>query len=174
MIKNLPTNAGDAGDTGSIPGLGRSLAEGNGNPLQDSCLEKSRGQRSLVSYSPWGHEESDTTEWLSTAQLVTCPFCVLRGLRNIWMLGALSPAVHAPKSPSEHSETNRLEGFMRSTWRRMGFSYLRQLVWNFFNLPVRSWTVFSIIWKYSFLLLEMKGPLDTDMKAFWLSQHAFS
>ena len=62
MIKNLPTNAGDAGDTGSIPGLGRSLAEGNGNPLQDSCLEKSRGQRSLVGYSPWGREESNTTE----------------------------------------------------------------------------------------------------------------
>ena len=35
MIKNLPANAGD---TGSIPGLGRSPGEGNGNPLQDSCL----------------------------------------------------------------------------------------------------------------------------------------
>ena len=39
MIKNLPTNAGDIGDAGSIPGSGRSLGEGNGNPLQYSCLE---------------------------------------------------------------------------------------------------------------------------------------
>ena len=39
MIKNLPTNAGDVRDAGSIPGLGRSPGEGNGNPLQCSCLE---------------------------------------------------------------------------------------------------------------------------------------
>ena len=32
-------NAGDAGDLGSIPGLGRSPREGNGNPFQDSCLK---------------------------------------------------------------------------------------------------------------------------------------
>ena len=40
-----------------IPGLGRSPGEGNGNPLQYSCLEKSHGRRSLVGYSPWGHKE---------------------------------------------------------------------------------------------------------------------
>ena len=34
-------SACNAGDSGSIPGLGRSLGEGNGNPLQYSCLEKS-------------------------------------------------------------------------------------------------------------------------------------
>ena len=36
MVKNLPASAGDAG---SIPGSGRSAVEGNGNPLQYSCLE---------------------------------------------------------------------------------------------------------------------------------------
>ena len=36
MVKNLPTNAGDPG---LIPGLGRSPGEGNGYPLQYSCLE---------------------------------------------------------------------------------------------------------------------------------------
>ena len=36
MVKNLPANAGDLG---LIPGLGRSPGEGNGNPLQFSCLE---------------------------------------------------------------------------------------------------------------------------------------
>ena len=35
MVKNLPVNAGD---TGLIPGLGRSFGIGNGNPLQYSCL----------------------------------------------------------------------------------------------------------------------------------------
>ena len=41
MVKNLPANAGVAGDMGSIPGLGRSPGVGNGNPCQYSCLENS-------------------------------------------------------------------------------------------------------------------------------------
>ena len=39
VIKNLPGNAEGKGDTGSIPGLGRSPGGGNGNPLQYSCLD---------------------------------------------------------------------------------------------------------------------------------------
>ena len=38
MVKESTCNAGDAGAMGSIPGLGRTPGEGNGNPLQDSCL----------------------------------------------------------------------------------------------------------------------------------------
>ena len=38
LVKNLPANEGDARDTGSIPALGRSPGEGNGNPLQYSCM----------------------------------------------------------------------------------------------------------------------------------------
>ena len=50
----------NAGDLGLIPGLGRSLGEGNGYPLQ--LPREFHGQRSLVGYSPWGHKESDRTE----------------------------------------------------------------------------------------------------------------
>ena len=39
VVKNSPANAGDAGDMGSIPGLGRSPGGGNVKPLQSSCLE---------------------------------------------------------------------------------------------------------------------------------------
>ena len=39
MVKNLPANAGDIGDVGSIPELERSPGGGNGNPLQYSGLE---------------------------------------------------------------------------------------------------------------------------------------
>ena len=35
----MPANARDTGDMGLIPGSGRSLGEGNGNPFQDSCWE---------------------------------------------------------------------------------------------------------------------------------------
>ena len=38
MVKNPPDNSGYTGDASSIPGSGRSPAEGNGNPLQSSCL----------------------------------------------------------------------------------------------------------------------------------------
>ena len=60
--KESACNTGDTRDVGSIPGLGRSAGEGNGNPLQYSCLGKSYGERSLVGYSPWGLKELDMTE----------------------------------------------------------------------------------------------------------------
>ena len=47
-------SAYNAGDPGSIHGLGRSSGEGNGNPLKYSCLEKYHGWRSMVGSSPWG------------------------------------------------------------------------------------------------------------------------
>ena len=50
----------NAGDPDLIPGLGRSPGEGNGNPLQYSCLENPHRQRKLVGCSPWGRRESDT------------------------------------------------------------------------------------------------------------------
>ena len=39
VLKDPPTDAGDVRDAGSIPGSERSPGEGNGNPLQYSCLE---------------------------------------------------------------------------------------------------------------------------------------
>ena len=42
VVKNLPANAGDVRDLGSIPGSGRSPGGGHGNPLQYSCLENPR------------------------------------------------------------------------------------------------------------------------------------
>ena len=48
-VKNLPCNAGDPG---SIPGLGRSPGEGNGSPLQNSCLENPMDRGAWGGYSP--------------------------------------------------------------------------------------------------------------------------
>ena len=60
-------SACQAGDTGSISGLGRSPGEGNGNPLYLFLPGKSHWQRSLQGYSPWGHKESDTAEQLNNS-----------------------------------------------------------------------------------------------------------
>ena len=59
MVKNLPANAGDLG---SIPGLGGSSGEGHCSPLQYSCLENFMDRRSLEGYSPQSCKDSDTTE----------------------------------------------------------------------------------------------------------------
>ena len=67
MVKKGKESACNAGDLGSISGLGRAPGEGNGYPLQYSGLENPHGQRSLVGYSWWGRKESDMTEQLSTA-----------------------------------------------------------------------------------------------------------
>ena len=55
-------SAFNAGDLGSITGLGRSSGEGNEHPLPVFLLGESHGQRSLASYSPWDSKELGTTE----------------------------------------------------------------------------------------------------------------
>ena len=49
-------SACNAGDLGSIPGLGRSPGEGNGNPLQYSCLKNSMKRGAWQAYSPRGRK----------------------------------------------------------------------------------------------------------------------
>ena len=61
MVKNLPGNAGDTGNAGSIPGSRRFSGGGHGNPLQYSCLEN------LMDRGAWwaavhGVTELDMTE----------------------------------------------------------------------------------------------------------------
>ena len=48
VVKNLPANAGDTRDEGSIPGLGRFPGVGNGYLLQYSCLENPKDKRNLA------------------------------------------------------------------------------------------------------------------------------
>ena len=62
----------NAGDLGLIPGLGRAPGEGNGNPLQYSCVEKFHGQRNLAGYNPRGGKESDMTESLTHDIYLIC------------------------------------------------------------------------------------------------------
>ena len=63
VVKNLPANAGDVRDVGSIPGLGKSPGGGHGNPLQYSCLQNpmDRGawQATSIGSQRVGHYWSD-------------------------------------------------------------------------------------------------------------------
>ena len=56
-------NAGDVRDARPVPVLGRSPGEGNGSPLQYSCLENSMDRGTWqTTWGPWGQKESDMTE----------------------------------------------------------------------------------------------------------------
>ena len=59
MVKNSPANVGDMG---SIPGLGRSLGEGNGNSLQYSCLGNPMDRGDLQTTVPGLAKVSDMTQ----------------------------------------------------------------------------------------------------------------
>ena len=65
VVKNLPADAGDERDMGSIPRSGRPSGGGNGKPFQYYRLGESQRQRSLAGYSPCGHKVWDKTEQLS-------------------------------------------------------------------------------------------------------------
>ena len=62
MVKNLPANAGDIRDVGSIPGSGRSPGEGHGNPLQYSCLENPMDREAWQAMVHEACKESDMIE----------------------------------------------------------------------------------------------------------------
>ena len=82
-------SACNAGNLGSIPGLGRSPGGGHGNPLQYSCLENPHGQRSLAGYGPWGGKELVIAErlrtdpcWLSILNIAEC-MCLSLKLQSV-------------------------------------------------------------------------------------------
>ena len=62
VVKNPPANAGDSGDTGSIPGSERSPWSQKWQPTPVFLPGKFHGQGTLAGYSPWDDKESDTTE----------------------------------------------------------------------------------------------------------------
>ena len=66
MVKTLSANAGD---TGSIPGLGRSPGGGNGNPIQYSCLGNPMDRGAWRATVHGVTKESDMTEQLSTQDI---------------------------------------------------------------------------------------------------------
>ena len=68
QVKNLPANAGDAEDAGLIRGSERSPGEGNGNPLQSSCLDSPMDRGGWLS-TVHGVAESDTTKHSTVPQI---------------------------------------------------------------------------------------------------------
>ena len=91
-VKNPPSNAEDARDMGSIPGLGRSPGEENGNLLQYSCLGNPRRacQRSLVGYSAWGHRVRMHFTHLFPQRLIVHVLLVQKNISIVFRIKRLS------------------------------------------------------------------------------------
>ena len=105
-------SACNVGDRGSIPGSGRSPGEGNGNPLQHSCLEKSHGRRSLIGYIPWGLRVRPwaTTLSLSTTSLnihLTSSTGILKGTNflKLWILKWVIELITIEKAELESNQS---------------------------------------------------------------------
>ena len=79
VVKNLPANAGDSGDMDSIPGLGRSPGEGNGYPLQYSCLENSMDRRA------WQSSVHEVTKDRTTEQRTSQANWKVKALLSIFL-----------------------------------------------------------------------------------------
>ena len=108
IVKNLPADAGDIGDTGLIPGWKRSPGGRHGNPLQYACLENPMDRGALL--APWGHKECDTSEG-------TYPVC-------LWWIAWTSSLIFYPTllwEASCPSETRLwTTAFPISSWFRFG------------------------------------------------------
>ena len=103
---DLPANAGVSGNEGSISGSGRSLGEGNGNPLQHSFL-----QEELLKEIPWT-EEPGGLQSVGSKQSETTEHTWMEPIRNIkWMQStgsqARSPDLHPPQ-PLQHPGIHHL------------------------------------------------------------------
>ena len=72
VVKNSPFSAGDTGDAGLTPGLGRSPGERNGNPLQYSCLGNPMDREAWWATVHGVTKESNTTEGLDTHPECIC------------------------------------------------------------------------------------------------------
>ena len=83
MVKN---SLATAGYSGSFPGSGRSLGEGNGNPFPYSCLDNPTDRR-RVDYNPWGCKESDPAEH---AHVESCRLDVQAGVCYILLISLSS------------------------------------------------------------------------------------
>ena len=82
VVENLPASTGAIGDVGLIPGPGRSLGGGNGNPLQYSCLENLM-DRGICLATVQGFKELDMSEHTNMSpQITICYLSSLQGRRR--------------------------------------------------------------------------------------------
>ena len=97
VAKNLPPNAPGTRDLSLIPGLRRSPAEGNGNPLQYSCLENSMDRGAWQALVCGVAKESDTTERLHYTINNALKLCIWKILQILLLIETEGHCSHVSK-----------------------------------------------------------------------------
>ena len=89
VVKNPPANAGEARDVCLIPGLGRSLGEGNVNPLQYSCLENAMDRGAW-----WVIVHGVTKSWTRLSDFHFVTFSSVQSLSRVQLFATPRTAAH--------------------------------------------------------------------------------
>ena len=121
VVKHPPANARVSGDSGSIPGSGRSSGGGNGNPLQYSCLEDSMDRGAWRGYSPRGrkrvrHDGAHSTH-AHTFLFISPKSTLTEKFQCIWNLDTRETTLSLPiaSHPRVHFHGLRTVGVHHST-----------------------------------------------------------
>ena len=115
-LRNLSALKETKEKLGLIPGSRRSSGEGNGSPLQYSCLKNPHAQRSLEGYSPQGCRESDMTQRLSMQTLKNAVEITKDNFMNMSVLLCGGGDIKVLKSCKEISKYLSLN--IAHTWHR--------------------------------------------------------
>ena len=105
VVKNLPANAGDARDKDSIPGSGRAPGEGNGNPLQYSCLGNPTDRVAWWATTVLGVAKSQTGLSMDAYRTVACQTLLPMFIECVSpsvMSNSLQPYGCSPSGFSDH------------------------------------------------------------------------
>ena len=126
VVRNLPANAGEAGDTGLIPGSGRSPGLGNGTPLQHSCWKIPWAEEPGRFYSPWG-PKSRTLPSIHTHTRFL----------NLALALAPAPVSSCPylPAPSQLSKAQTVPGRGQGSWQTL--DALQKLHWQKSNADIQ-------------------------------------
>ena len=141
MVKNLPANAGDSRDVGLIPGSERFPWCRKWQAIPVCFPIKCHRPRSLAGYSPGGHKESDTTEWLNTHTL-HWPYIIP---------GCLLPC----QSHQKNTKASNMHMHFQSMWGKI------QLFWSLTDLihadkpGLKCWMTRSLYWVSKALLYKL-------------------
>ena len=112
VVKNPPANVEESGDTGWIPGSGRSLGGGNGNPLQNSCLKNSKERGAWQGTVPrvtnrqtWLRDGAHDSCLLKTSLGIPFEICIKKYFKSLLLFPMKSHDISSQVGKNSSHET---------------------------------------------------------------------
>ena len=147
-----------AGDLGLIPGSGRSPGEGNGSPLQYSCLENPMDKRSLAGYCQWDHKNRT---WLSN---YITTIIIFQWLSNKMSFPSGASVKNLPANAGDLRDVDSTPGSGRSPGEGHGNSLQFSCLENPMNRVAWQATVHRVTKRHGWSDLASKWASNTVLK----------